>query len=271
MGQEEKDPFPWLTALKQEREKVIRNHQNRIIQFENSSLETIFSNGLMLLGAGFFSAGILGSFGTVEVGQMAGLLLGVLLLYAGFLFILALGNDYGTLSALETILAAAKSKKDITAAWLKEIILSEMHSSNKPIFRNGVLANFLGLLLVIYGVYVIDLLLLKRLGAAPATVISEFVIIIASEAGGLLFFLIKEPYKRAKINGFKSALEIIRLSEHAPKAGETDEPDIPEGSTIYDGPGPTPEAGRHSDGALSHKEVDDMELFSFDPDDAKKE
>jgi hypothetical protein len=267
MEQEEKNQYPWLTVLKDERDKVVRNHQNRVIHFENAMLETLFSCGLMLIGAGFLAAGIIGYFGTIEIGQMAGLLLGVLLLYAGFLFILAYDYDYGTLSALETILSTAKTKRDITAAWLKEAIQAEMAVTRKPVFSSGILANFLGLFLVIYGVYVADLLLLKRLGTSPLSMMSGLIIVLISSIGGLSFFLIKEPYKRSRISGFKYALEIIRSAESTPKPKDIEDEETFQGETVYSGPDIHPGDKPAEEPPLNGKAAEEIELHNLDPDD----
>lgn len=266
MGQEEKEQYPWMTALQDERDKIIRNHQNRAIQFENSSLELTFGCGLMLIGSGFLASGFLGYFGSIEVGQMTGLLPGVLLIYAGFLFLLSHGYDYGTLSAFETVIASAKSKKDVNAAWLKQTTLTEMRAAARPVFGSGILANILGLILVIYGLYVTDLLLLQRLGTKPQTMLAGFVIVLVSLSGGLSFFLIKEPFKRARIKGFQSCLEIIHLSEHAPKPKEEkgllEEDDEPAPPTA-----PETEERPKQGSILPDKELEGIELHNFDPDD----
>jgi len=267
MADEEKNQYPWLTALKDERDKIIRNHQNRTIRFENPALELVFGSGVMIIGAGFLASGFLGYFGTIEVGQMAGLLLGILLTYAGFLFILSYGYDYGTLSAFETVLAAAKSRKDLDAAWLKQATRTEMQGALKPVFGSGLLSNLLGLFMVIYGIYVADLLLLRRLGVKPLSMLAGFAIVIVSTFGGLSFFMVKEPSKRARMEGFKSCLEIIRLTEHAPKPkgdekGLLEEDSHPAPATLYQN-----EENTKQDMILPKNELESIELHNVDPDD----
>jgi hypothetical protein len=267
MADEEKNQYPWLTALKDERDKIIRNHQNRTIQFENPALELVFGSGVMIIGAGFLASGFLGYFGTIEVGQMAGLLLGILLTYAGFLFLLSYGYDYGTLSAVETVLAAAKSRKDLDAAWLKQATRTEMQTALKPVFGSGLLSNLLGLIMVIYGLYVADLLLLRRLGVKPLGMLAGFAIVIVSTFGGLSFFMIKEPFKRARMEGFKSCLEIIRLSEHAPKPQRDEkgllEEDLPSTSGTLYKEGENTKSGE----VQPNNEVESIDLHNLDPDD----
>jgi hypothetical protein len=267
MAEEEKNQYPWLTALKDERDKTIRNHQNRTIQFENPALEVVFGCGLMIIGAGFLASGFLGYFGTIEVGQMAGLLLGVLLIYAGFLFLLSYGYDYGTLSALETVLAAAKSRKDLDAAWLKQATRTEMETALKPVFGSGILSNLLGLIMIIYGLYVADLLLLRRLGVTSISMMAGFAIAIVSTFGGLSFFMVKEPYKRARMAGFKSCLEIIRLTEHAPKPKEDEKGLMEEDRTSA--PGAVHVEGVNAESVKNQRssELESIELHTLDPDD----
>jgi hypothetical protein len=267
MADEEKNQYPWLMALKDERDKIIRNHQNRTIQFENPALELVFGCGLMIIGAGFLASGFLGYFGTIEVGQIAGLLLGILLTYAGFLFLLSYDYDYGTLSAFETVLAAAKPRKDLDAAWLKQTTRTEMEAALKPVFGSGLLSNLLGLFMVIYGLYVTDLLLLRRLGVTPLSMLAGFAIVIVSIFGGLSFFMVKEPYKRARMDGFKSCLEIIHLTEHAPKPQGDDkgllEEDLPPTSGTLYKDGENTKSGE----VQPNSKLESIELHNLDPDD----
>jgi hypothetical protein len=171
------------------------------------------------------------------------------------------------LSAFETVLAAAKPRKDLDAAWLKQTTRTEMEAALKPVFGSGLLSNLLGLFMVIYGLYVTDLLLLRRLGVTPLSMLAGFAIVIVSIFGGLSFFMVKEPYKRARMDGFKSCLEIIHLTEHAPKPQGDDkgllEEDLPPTSGTLYKDGENTKSGE----VQPNSKLESIELHNLDPDD----